>query len=113
MDTLEQLLFGPHAVLPVQFHPRPGMSPEKRLMVAVLEDALRIYTKYGPVPPRKHRRLFAETERWLFSDDASAPFAFVKVCEVLGIDVGRLRARLARPAAAAPRIELAPVALAF
>jgi hypothetical protein len=69
-------------------------SPEKRLMLAVLEDAVDVYRRYGHIPGGKRRRLFEETEHWLFSDDTSWPLSFVNVCHVLGIEVVRLRKEL-------------------
>jgi len=92
METLDELLFGPDAVLPARFHPTPGMSPERRLMLAILEDALRICTRKN----RERRRLVSETEEWIFSDDARAPFSFVNVCNALGFDVDSLRAHVRR-----------------
>ena len=76
MDTLDELGLEPHAVVPAQFHAARATCPERRLMLAVLEDGLDIYRKYGRVPGRKRRRLIAETEQWLFSDDTSWPFSF-------------------------------------
>jgi hypothetical protein len=63
METLDQLLFGPDAILPATLHPTPVMSPERRLMLAILEDALRICTRRH----RVRRRLLDETENWTFS----------------------------------------------
>jgi hypothetical protein len=79
-------------------------SPEKRLMRAVLEDALGIHRKYA-VPGRRRRRLVDETEEWLFSDDASWPLSFVNVCRTLGVDAARLRAELGRPVPANTLVE--------
>jgi hypothetical protein len=88
----------PQAVLPVQFHPARAATPASRLALAILEDALRIYGKRDCVLRRKQRRLLAETEAWLCSDDVSWPFSFVNVCHVLDIDPAWLRERLLRSA---------------
>jgi hypothetical protein len=85
--------------LPAQFDTARPASPERLLMLAVLEDALSIYRKYACVSGRKHRRLVAQTEQWLFSDDTDSPFSFVNLCHALGIDVAWLRSRAAAPAA--------------
>ena len=94
MPTVNDPTLEPHAVLPVQFHAAPATRPEKRLILAILKDALAIYRKYGRVPDRNHKRVFEETEQWLFSDDTSWPFSFVNLCHGLGIDVGWLRSQL-------------------
>src|SRR5581483_4060241 len=90
--------FAPQTILPVQFHAPRATGQARRLLLAILEDALRIHRKYGRVPGARRRRLVAETERWLFSDDTSWPFSLVNVCHALGIDVAWLRAELRRGA---------------
>jgi hypothetical protein len=94
MQTAADVRFEPGVVLPVQFYPARGMRSEKRLMLAILEDALRIYRKHAHAPDRRHERLAAETKDWLFSDDTEWPLSFVNVCSALGIDVARLRTQL-------------------
>ncbi len=76
-------------------HRLPGTpsEPEKRLMLAVLEDALDVYFRYRG--HRRNRRLFRETEAWFFSDDTDWPFAYRNVCAVLGVDPVWLRRQLA------------------
>ena len=65
---------------------------ERRLMQAVLEDALRSLTA------ARHGRASASRERqelaWFASRDASDPFTFERVCEVLSIDADWLRRRV-------------------
>jgi hypothetical protein len=82
----------PEILLPVQLaNPRADV-PERRLVRAVLEDALDVFRKHvrtGQAPG-----LFAEVEEWFASDDTGWPFAFVNVCDVLGIDAAWLRSRL-------------------
>jgi hypothetical protein len=73
------------------------MRSEKRLMLAILEDALGIHRKYARKPGRRHERLVAETEQWLFSDDTAWPVSFLNVCSALGIDAPSLRAQLTGP----------------
>jgi hypothetical protein len=68
--------------------------PAKRLMLAVLDDAVNIFQHQCTAVRPRGRRLFAETERWITSDDTSWPFAFVSVCHALGLDVDCLRTGL-------------------
>jgi hypothetical protein len=93
-------------VLPSQLFPEfsgEGCLPgEKRLMLAVLKDAIDIFLKHGrSAEPRTHR-LFVETADWIVSDDATSPFSFLNVCETLGLSPSCLRRGLTR-LAAAPR----------
>ena len=70
--------------------------PIKRLMLAVLEDAMRCYQSYANSRSRAQRRLFIEAEGWLMDRKADGPFAFETVCETLGIDPSCLREGLRR-----------------
>jgi hypothetical protein len=111
METDPALPFGPQTILPVQFHPRAALSPEKRLMLAVLDDAVETYRRYGGDRGGSHRRL-AEATQWLFSDDTSWPFSSVNVCHALGIDIAGLRGRLRPPPTTAVREASASIAAA-
>ena len=87
-------------VMPSQLFPEfPGegcMQAEKRLMLAVLEDAIDIVLKHGASERERDRRLYAETVAWLQSDATGAPFDFVNVCEALDLSASCLRRGLAR-----------------
>jgi hypothetical protein len=85
--------------------------PERRLMLAVLEDAIRtlLLAKRTAVP---RKRLLRELD-WLTSTSQSEPFAFESICDVLGIDPDYLRGRLvqgafvpARPVRRGPRTSI-------
>ena len=67
---------------------------EKRLMLAVLEDALFILLAATRVPGQCRRRRYRETLGWVLSDDQDWPFSFTRVCEALDVDAARLRAEL-------------------
>jgi hypothetical protein len=56
----------------------------KRLMLAVLEDALRCIQTYTESPNPVHRKAFAEAETWILDRKAQGPFAFGVICDVLG-----------------------------
>jgi hypothetical protein len=81
-------------VLPSQFwSSQPGEhgEPEKRLMVAVLEDALALLLNDARCPSKHRRGAVREASRWLDSDERSGPFAFASICDLLGLDVARVR----------------------
>jgi hypothetical protein len=61
------------------------------LMLAVLEDAMRTY-KDGvdsPIPPKRVEAF--KVEAWVASDDTDWPFAFVNVCNAVGLTPEYLR----------------------
>ena len=87
-------------LMPAQWFADAGraaaMQPEKRLMFAVLSDAVDIVmTPHGTTNIRR-RMLFHETAAWIRSDDREWPYSFVNLCDALGFDADRLRAGLAR-----------------
>ena len=67
------------------------VRPIKRLMLAVLEDAMRCYQTYANSRSRAQRRLFLDAEAWLMDRGADGAFAFETVCDTLGIDPSCLR----------------------
>ena len=66
-------------------------QPEKRLMLAILLDAVECYQKYAPLHRRKPDRLFTATVEWIFEDDDKWPFSFLNICDAVGIDPKYLR----------------------
>ena len=89
-------IFVPDLLTPGQYY--DGMRadngcarPIKRLMLAVLEDAVRCYLTYANSRSRAQRRLFVEAEGWLMDRKADGAFAFETICETLGIDPNCLR----------------------
>jgi hypothetical protein len=89
------------------FLSRATREPSRRLMLAVLADAIATFRRTAGMATRDDAAVFAETAHWFASDDESDPFAFVAICGALGIDAAylrrglkgiRARARAARPA---------------
>lgn len=65
--------------------------PEKRLLLAVLEDAVITFQRYVTSTRRRGRRLFLEAEAWIVSDDMAWTCSFQDVCDALGLDSRYLR----------------------
>lgn len=88
-------LFEPDALLPAQFYAafRGGSAVrgEKRLMLAVLEDALDCYQKYAFSRDVHGRQLFDESQDWITSCNRVWFFSFENICETLGINPEYLR----------------------
>lgn len=85
-------------VLPVQFFtPRVQVpEPERRLRLAVLEDALRYYCEGAGDVSRRARLLHDDAAEWFASPDRSDGFAFENVCDALGLDPDAIRRGLRR-----------------
>lgn len=79
-------------VLPSQFHTNHkrlnALQPEKRLMLAVMEDA--VTTVLRGVSGA------AETQAWFEDDDFTWPYSFANLCDALGLDRHAVRAGLRR-----------------
>ena len=86
------------ALLPAQLYgPRRGnaaLEPVKRLMMAILVDAIRCYQRNFEAVTLRKRREFREAQDWLFKDRNDGPFAFDTVCYVLDTNPDFLRRRL-------------------
>ncbi|MBX3028462.1 hypothetical protein KF840_26510 [bacterium] len=85
---------GDDVVLPAQFFPAlndPRTEPERRLMVAVLEEAISAVLCGASATGEERGTAALEAERWFASNSRSWPFAFCTLCDVLGLDVDRVR----------------------
>ena len=95
-----EVALAPVSVLPCQFGDRlfgtAALQPERRLQLAVLEDAILTFHRFFGVERTRSRRLFAEVEDWFASDDADGPFTFVTICDALEIDPDYIRGGLRR-----------------
>jgi hypothetical protein len=71
-----------------------AVEPLKRLMLAVLADAVRCYQIGLDARATCRRRAFLEAQQWLFGARADGPFSFENVCYVLDITPDYLRQML-------------------
>lgn len=67
------------------------LQPEKRLMLAVLEDAVAVFQRHLSAPAPQGDRAFDETVAWIWSEDVSWPYSFLNVCEHLNLHGERMR----------------------
>lgn len=82
-------------LLPSQhFGPHRKQSPEQRLMIAVLHDAIDCIEKFRFSDDPQGRRIFHETKQWLVSSETDWPYSFECICAVLDLDSDAVRQRL-------------------
>jgi hypothetical protein len=89
--TEERSWYEFETVLPSQFfnpQTRGALQPEKRLMLAVLEDAVGLYLRAPQLAP--------EADAWVEADDRTWPYSFVNLCDALGLDRTAVRGALRR-----------------
>jgi len=88
-------LFQPDSLLPAQFFTalkqRSQACGERRLMAAILEDAVDCFQKYLWAKDNRSRNLRLEAESWFLSDDDSWPFSFLNVCHALDLEPDFIR----------------------
>jgi len=95
-------LFEPDTLLPNQFYAMFKNSqyrePERRLMVAILEDAVSCLSADQRRCNLKQRKQYEEAKAWVSADEESEwIFSFKNICEVLGMNPSYLRRGLIRP----------------
>lgn len=88
----------PQSLLPDQYFSgearTPGLDGERRLMLAVLEDAVIVYQRYALARDPEKQQERKEAGDWIDSVDVTWPFSFENICNVLGIDPEYIRSGL-------------------
>lgn len=88
-------LFEPDALLPAQFYAAfrggSGVSGEKRLMLAVLQDALDCFQKYAFAKDGQGQQMFSDANDWMCNEDRAWYFSYENICEILEINPEYLR----------------------
>ena len=88
-------LFEPDTILPSQyfdvFRKNICLEGEKKLMLAVLEDAIASFQKYCFARDKKGENLFREAEEWIMEEKDNWFFSFRSICESLEINPDYLR----------------------
>jgi hypothetical protein len=94
-DMSDRGFFEPDVLITEQFvaarRRRATLSSEKRLMLAVLENAVDYYRKYIAATDRIGRTLFTEAAEWFESTSDEDVFSFENITETLDINPGYFR----------------------
>jgi hypothetical protein len=97
----------PDAVLPTQFfqslRSKGRFDGERRLMIAVLEDAVNCFMKQLHATDPKARQVFLDAEEWIVTEDPAWFFSFDNVCHTLDLDPEYVREGLLKWRAAERR----------
>jgi hypothetical protein len=93
-------LFQPSSLLSAEYFEalrrKTILEPEKRLMLAILEDAVDCFQNNVFAQSVKGRRLFQEAEKWVVEVDGDWVFSFENVCETLELNPAYVRQGLLR-----------------
>jgi hypothetical protein len=102
LDVVEKLLslFEPdrlaHAQFFSNFRRKTLIEPERKLTLAILEDAINCFQGNVSVESGKRKKLFEDAQEWFLAEGTDWVFSFQNVCELLAIDPDYLRAGLMR-----------------
>jgi hypothetical protein len=90
-------------IMPSQYwaDPRLTAEPERRLMLAILEEAVNTYARNAHRPGGRAMRLTREARLWFDSRRTDWPFAFQSICDTLGLEPSVIREAVQRTVAAA------------
>ena len=67
------------------------LEPEKRLMFAVLEDAILCFQRYINATARKERQIHQDAAAWIFDAEDNRMVSFKFVCDICGFDAEFMR----------------------
>jgi hypothetical protein len=88
-------IFQPDTLLPSQYFDRirgrKQLDGERRLMIAVLEDAVDVYRKQVGAHDPRGQSLFRDAEDWIEDRDKSWLFSFENICDVLDLEADYVR----------------------
>ena len=100
MEKNRASLFQPDVLLAAQyletFRTEIYLQSEKRLMLAVLEEAVLCFQKHIAAGNRRRKALFRDAEAWIVEENSDWLFSFENTCQVLGFDPDYLRRGLLR-----------------
>jgi|SRR6478672_8301467 hypothetical protein len=93
-DFLARIL-EPDIFLPSQFYGNGGLSRklegEKRLMIAILKDAVECLEKFRDSRSSSGRSHYLSALEWVQDENTEWLFSFTNICDLLGFDPDYLR----------------------
>ena len=88
-------LFQPDTLLSLQYFEnlrrKTVLEPEKSLMVAILEDAVRSYQDNLLSQDKRAKKLFADAAEWIAETGSAWIFSFESVCDALDLNPAYVR----------------------
>jgi hypothetical protein len=95
-EAATSLAVAEEILVPEQFftssaHSQVSWTPERRLLLAVLEDAAAMFIRYCNDHTTRGKRLFRETREWFASTDRTSLCAFETICDYLNLDAEYIR----------------------
>ena len=83
-------LFQPDTVASAEYFEiyrrRAGLEPEKKLMLAVLQDSIGCFQNYLLAKDKRRKKPFREAEKWFNEKESEWIFSFENIRETLALD---------------------------
>jgi hypothetical protein len=100
MDSTLTRLFQPDELAAHQYHRNfervTPLEPERRLMLAVLQDAIACFQTYLHAKRRKEKKLHEDAVSWIFNESDDRVFSFESVCSACGLNPDYLQVGLSK-----------------
>src|ERR687897_1535972 len=94
-DGALKMLFEPDELAAYEYRKtserRTLFEPERRLVYAVLEDAVLCFQRFINATSKKEKQLYQDAADWIFKPEANGIFSFDFVCEICEFDPDFLR----------------------
>jgi hypothetical protein len=95
LDSSLTMLFQPDELAAYEFQKTfervKPLQPERRLMLAVLEDAIMCFQRYLLVKGGKEKKLHEDAVSWIFDRSDTRAFSFEHICDACGLNANYLR----------------------
>ncbi len=91
MENKISYLFEPDVLAAHSMRNDPPLEPEKRLMLAVLADAVECFQKYIFFQDGKEEDLFREAAEWILIENSNWYYSFENICDSLELNPEYIR----------------------
>ena len=91
-------------MLPEQYRHKLGLTPERRLLLAVLEEAVSALFRHVRIDHPRSRAIVEEALFWIASKSMTHPCHFAMICEAVDIEASYLRAGIRKALASGKQV---------
>jgi hypothetical protein len=91
MPSWSEEVLTPEQFFPLAIDSAVTWSGERKLLLAVLQDAVATFFRYQHDPTTRGKRLFREIHEWFWSTDRQWLYSFESICDNLHLDANYIR----------------------
>lgn len=86
MENKISYLFEPDVLVAHRMRSKAPLEPEKRLMLAILKDAVDCFQKYVFFQDGKEEDLFRDAAEWILIENSNWHCSFENICDALELN---------------------------